>query len=268
MELDSLRHHAAVIAIGAVVGFVSGLLGKGGSAVTTPALRVLLDVPRFIALASPLPAALPTTLSASLAYRGRGLIDWTAFAITCAVGLPATILGSFASPLVGGHTLMLLTALFVTGLGISMFFHKEAAETREDVQRTPARRARLAVIGLLVGFLAGLLANTGGVLYAPLFIQWVRMETKRALATSLVVASALAIPGTIVHAALGHVDWSLVVALAIGGIPSSYFGARVALRLRSDTLLRIYGVALTAFGLYDLLYTEREAILRLFGHGS
>jgi hypothetical protein len=96
-------------------------------------------------------------------------------------------------------------------------------------------------------------------------MQWARMETKRALATSLAVSAVLGIPGTIVHAALGHVDWVLVLALSAGSIPSSYLGARLAIRMRSVTLLRLYGLALTAFGVYDLVFTEREALLRLFG---
>jgi hypothetical protein len=73
---------------------------------------------------------------------------------------------------------------------------------------------------------------------------------KRALVTSLLVAPALAVPATIAYAALGHIDWRLVVAI----------------RLQNLTLLRIYGIALTAFGVYDLLHTEREALSRLFGH--
>ena len=36
--------------------------------------------------------------------------------------------------------------------------------------------------------------------------------------------------------------------------------------LRNLTLLRIYGITLAAFGVYDLLHTEREALSRLFGH--
>ena len=265
MQPGSAGYFLAATGIGAAVGFASGLLGKGGSAVTTPALRVFLDVPRFYALASPLPAALPTTLSASLAYRGHGLIDRRAFAITCAAGLPATLLGSLVSPFVGGHTLMLLTALFVAGLGLHILVHRDAGPetTAED---RPGQRARLLVIGLGVGFLAGLLANTGGVLYAPLFISWARMETKRALATSLVVSAVLAVPGAIAHAALGHVDWALVLALSLGSVPSSYLGAQLAIHLRSETLVRIYGIALTVFGVYDLLFTEREALARLFGH--
>ena len=266
MQAGSVGYFAAATAIGAVVGFASGLLGKGGSAVTTPALRVFLGVPRFFALASPLPAALPTTLSAAYAYRGRGLIDPRAFVITCVAGIPATLLGSFASPYVGGHSLMLLTAIVVVGLGIGMLYHGEEQVAESLAEGEPASRWRLTVIGIAVGFLAGLLANTGGVLYAPLFIKWARMETKRALATSLVVSAVLAVPGTIAHAALGHVDWLLVLALSIGTIPTSYLGARLAIRLKSVVLLRIYGAALTLFGLYDLVYTEREALARLFGH--
>ena len=182
------------------------------------------------------------------------------------MGVPATIVGSLVSPFVGGHTLMLMTAVFVAGLGVSILVHREPAEPSPKWGTPWAQRTRLVVIGLGVGFLAGLLANTGGVLYAPLFIKWLRMETKRALATSLLVAAALAVPATIAHAALGHIDWRLVAALAIGGIPSSYLGAWTAIRLRNLTLLRIYGIALTAFGVYDLLHTEREALSRLFGH--
>ncbi len=265
MDSGSVGYFAAATGIGAVVGFVSGLLGKGGSAVTTPALRVFLDVPRFFALASPLPASLPITLSASFAYRGHGLIDRRAVLTACATGLPATVLGALASHWIGGHTLMLLTAIVVVALGFSMFAH-HGSETEPEAAGSvhSPRLARLTVIGVGVGFLAGLLANSGGILFAPLFIRWVRMETKHALATSLVVSAILAVPGTLAHMALGHVDWALVLALSIGSIPSSYLGARLAIHLTSPTLLKIYGTALVVFGVYDLLYTEREALVRLF----
>jgi len=266
MPADTLATLLPAIVIGAAVGFFSGLLGKGGSAVTTPLLRIFLGVPQFFALASPLPAALPTTVSASVAYRGSGLIDGTAVMATVAVGLPATVIGALVSHAVGGHTLMLLTALLVMGLGVGILVqHDELLEPEPLPHRMYVRR--LVLIGLGVGFLSGLLANTGGILYAPLFIQWARMETKRALATSLVVSAILAIPGTIAHAALGHIDWTLVLALSVGSVPTSYLGARLALRLQNTVLLRIYGLALLFFGGYDLLFTERAALARLFGIG-
>ena len=52
-----------VLLIGAGVGFFSGAFGKGGSAVSTPLLHAL-GVPAIVAIASPLPATIPSTLLA------------------------------------------------------------------------------------------------------------------------------------------------------------------------------------------------------------
>ena len=41
------------------------------------------------------------------------------------------------------------------------------------------------------------------------------MPIHRALGTSLVLAAGLAVPGTLVHAWLGHIDWSLTLAIAV-----------------------------------------------------
>lgn len=255
-------YDAHLVEIGAGVGFLSGMLGKGGSAVTTPLLRVFLGVPEFAALASPLPSAIPTALSASWAYRGRGLVDADAVKITCAWGIPATIAGSLLSRWAGGKPLMVLTALFVMALGVSLSVHGHSmpSDPSDDAAR-PLERLKLTVIAISVGIFSGLLANTGGILYAPLFIQWVKMPVKRALATSLVVSAVLAIPGVLTHWWLGHVDWRIVVLLSIGAIPCSYLGASLAVRMKSRTLIRVYGALLVAFGLYDLLFTEGLAAL-------
>lgn len=264
-SLNSFDVH--VTEVGAAVGFLSGLLGKGGSAVTTPVLRVFLGVPEFAALASPLPSAMPTALAASWAYRGRDLVDVEAVKTTCLWGIPATVLGSLLSHWVGGPALMALTALFVISLGVSLSIHGHTMPDEADGAERVAAGAnwKLTVIAIGVGLFSGLLANTGGILYAPLFIQWVNMPPKRALATSLIVSAVLAVPGTLTHWWLGHVDWRIVVLLSIGAIPFSYLGASLAIRMRSRTLIRVYGALLTLFGFYDLLITEGFAarLLRL-----
>ena len=89
---------------------------------------------------------------------------------------------------------------------------------RDDV---PQRALRLALVGLTVGFLAGLLANAGGFLLVPLYLAALKLPIKTALSCSLAVAAVLAIPGTIVHAALGHIDWTVTLV----------FGARVGAAL-------------------------------------
>ena len=82
----------------------------------------------------------------------------------------------------------------------------------------------------------------------PLYLLGLRLPIKTALACSLAVAAALAVPGTIVHAALGHIDWAVTVVFAVSLIPMSRLGARTALRLRPERLERVYGAALLTLG--------------------
>src|SRR5919108_256893 len=86
----------AVAAIGAGVGLLGGLFGKGGSAVATPLLS-LVGIPPIAAVASPLPATIPSTLSATYAYWRERLVDRHVVAWSAAVGIPATVAGAYAT---------------------------------------------------------------------------------------------------------------------------------------------------------------------------
>lgn len=94
-----------------------------------------------------------------------------------------------------------------------------------------------------MGVVSGLLANSGGCLLTPLYLLVLRLPVKRALATSLVVSAALAIPGTVAvaHWALGRIDWRVVAIYTVLAVPTSYLGARLALRAIADRLTRVCG---------------------------
>ena len=77
---------------------------------------------------------------------------------------------------------------------------------------------------------------------------------KKAFACSLAVSSALAIPGTIVHAYLGHISWLVTWLVALGSIPFSLVGVRLAIRTKSVKLERWYGLALTGLGIFFLFH--------------
>jgi uncharacterized membrane protein YfcA len=70
------------------------------------------------------------------------------------------------------------------------------------------------------------------------------MPVRRALGTSLALAAALAVPGTIVHAWLGHIDWSLSLAFGLAAVPFATLGATVALRVRERSLSLTYGIGI------------------------
>ena len=257
MIIDFFHSHnyLLLLIIGSVIGFLSGLLGKGGSAITTPALQVFCGVPAFSALSSPLPVSLPSAISASVAYRKEQLLNKEVIFWSLSLGIPATLLGSFFSDFFNGKVLMLLTAAFILLLG-SSFFHFSSTKAKGD--KNEAHRAipmyKISLVALGVGFLSGLLANSGGALFGPLFMRYLKMPVKRALATSLIVAAGLAIPGTLAHWYLGHIDWMIVLLLSLSSIPFSYLGAKSAILLKSNRLEMIFGLTLISFGIFDIIY--------------
>ena len=98
----------------------------------------------------------------------------------------------------------------------------------------------------VAGFVSGLLGIGGGLVMVPLLAGWLRMPLKRALGTSLLVIVALVVPGTVVHAALGHIDLGVCLALVVGGVPGARLGAALALGAKERTLRLVVGGSLFA----------------------
>jgi uncharacterized membrane protein YfcA len=236
----------AIAAIGAGIGYLGGLFGKGGAAIATPLLAAI-GVPPMLAVASPLPATIPGTLVAYGRYRHGHYADPRVVRWSIGVGIPATVLGAATSFWVGGATLVLVTDLVVAALGLRILLDRKGTRAGEAAEPELAT-ARLAGVAFTVGFLAGLLANAGGFLLVPLYLAVLALPIRRALACSLAVAAALAIPGTIVHAALGHIDWKVAVVFGLASIPLSNLGARTALAVAPARLERIYGAGLLTLG--------------------
>jgi uncharacterized protein len=90
----------------------------------------------------------------------------------------------------------------------------------------------------------------------PALTIWIGMPLRRALGTSLLVIAILVIPGTIVHALLGNIDWAIFLALTIGVVPGARLGARIALGVRERTLRMAVGafllVVALAYGVSEL----------------
>ncbi len=242
-----------IAAVGALVGFLGGLFGKGGSAIATPLLDVGGVAP-ISAVASPLPATIPGTLAAAYAYWQERLVDWEVVRWSVAFGVPATVAGAYATKWIGGTALVVASEVIVAALG-ARFLLNPSDPHEHLALPPPAPRARLVAVALVVGTLSGLLANSGGFLLAPLYIVVLRKPIKVAFACSLVVAAALAVPGTIVHALLGHIDWGVVAVFGVTSIPLSYVGGRVAIRTHAPKLERLYGAGLLAIGLVTLAMT-------------
>ncbi len=202
----------AIAGVGIAVGSLAGLFGKGGSAIATP----LLGVPAIVAVAAPLPATILSTVVASAAYRRSGLINRRVVVWSAGFGVPATIAGALATRWIDGALLMRVTDVVVAALGIRFLAFPPGCQGNRcrggAVQGPHGRRCSVT------GAASGLLANSGG--SPPRGV--VRLPLKVSSACSLAVSAVLAAPGTVVHAALGHIDWAVVAVFGTLSVPLSY----------------------------------------------
>jgi uncharacterized protein len=224
-------------AIGLVAGVLSGLFGVGGGIVMTPGLQTIVGAAPIVALATPLPVILPTALTGALTYRKAGEIDERAAFWMIGPGVLASISGAFLTSFVDTHLLLVITAALLAYQAVSIV-------RAGRVDRGPALEPApwtFAGIGVLAGFVSGLLGIGGGLVMVPLMAGRLGMPLKRALGTSLLAIVALVVPGTIVHAALGHIDWPLFLVATLGAVPGARLGATLALGARERTLRVLVG---------------------------
>jgi uncharacterized membrane protein YfcA len=276
----------ASVVVGFVSGVLSGAFGIGGGLVTTPAIRLLLGYPALVAVGTPLPVILPGAFTGALAYHRRELADLRAGLTMGLVGSVGSVAGALLSAKAGGTVVLLATAALIAWAATDMLLQQwRASAGAEAVAVTPAEEpatvgeaesdealvlpdaaphgresvVRLVVLGLLAGVYSGFLGLGGGFVIVPGLTRFCGMPVKRAIGTSLVTVAVLAIPGTVVHSLLGHVDWMLALLLAIGVVPGAMIGARLtenasdrAVRLTFAALLAVTGVWLAVSELAGL----------------
>lgn len=236
------------ILVGIVVGFLSGIFGIGGSLICTPILKLFLGIPELIALASPLPVTIPTAVSGAYSYWQKGFVNKEIAVSTIIFGLPTTIFGAWCTKFVNPKFLMILTGIMIVAIGFR-FLNNKKIEMHPHLKKC-SLSLQAGFIGIIAGFFSGLLAVGGGFLLVPAYVMFLGLSMQEAAATSLICVAIYAIPGTIVHSLLSHIDWMLVINLSIGVIPASYLGARVAIILKSKQLQRIFSLFLILFGMY------------------
>jgi uncharacterized membrane protein YfcA len=234
--------------IGSSIGFSAGLFGIGGALIATPLLKIGVGLAPMLALATPLPTALPSALSGTVAYYRERLIRFSVVQWVLAGALPANIVGTWLTSYISGDTMMIFTGGFMLLVGGTFFVRGWLLqEVHAEEQITPQS---LVLTGIAAGFWAGFLAIGGGLVMVPAFVRVNRMKFKQATATSLFCVAVLSVPATLGHWFLGHIDWAIALVLALFAMPMSFLGARLAIKLRNRTLERMYGTCMIIFALY------------------
>lgn len=146
---------------------------------------------------------------------------------------------------------MLLTAVVLCLVGIDFVIktYKEKTHVMKKSFYEPPI-FYIVSVAIAIGILSGVLANGGGIFFVPAYVILFRMKIKEAIATSLLTVIAMAIPGSIIHYYLGHIDTAISASMAIGVIPMAFLGARLDIRTKSKTVMILYGIVMVAFSIY------------------
>jgi len=221
--------------IGLATGIFSGTFGIGGGTLTTPAMRDVLRTSGHVALGTPLPIIIPTALSGALVFRRKKMLKYRIGAVCALAGSVTALLGAATTAYFTGREMMLITSAFIAL--IAARFALAGKEPKPRVRTVPTKLLlRATFVGLAAGALSGFLGVGGGVILVPAMVLLLNFRVHEAIGTSLMVMAIYAIPGSVAHYLLGHVEIALLVPIALGSVLGAQLGARLAVRTREKRL--------------------------------
>ena len=258
--------------VGLIVGFVAGMFGVGGGFLLTPILLYGFHIAPAVAVGSSLCQQIGTSLTAFLRYRRQKLGEPKIDLLLLGGSLVGVDAGgrvlrwlSALAPLHlrSGKTAS-LAGLIVNGLFTVLLFWIAGfvfAETRRTDRGAGPKRVpflaslqvppcvslpsagvastsalALAYLGLVLGFLSGVMGVGGGVLLLPVLLYGYGLPARTAAGTGILVLFATVSWGTWRAASVGNVSLPLAMALLTGSSIGALLGARTTARLSNRTL--------------------------------
>lgn len=112
----------------------------------------------------------------------------------------------------------------------------------------------LLAIGLLAGFLSGLIGIGGGIVIVPLLVYWMSMNQKTAQGTTLFMfLLPIGILGVYNYHKAGHIDMKTAAIMAITFMVGSYLGSRTAINLDTRWVKQVFAMAIILVGIKMLV---------------
>jgi len=231
--------------LGAIGGFAAGLLGIGGGIIMLP---LMLYVPPIFGLpilsvkgaaALTMVQSLFAALSGIWVHRRRGGMDWRLAVYLGLSGATASLAGSWSSQYLQSDIILgLFAMLTVIATGL-MFLDPAERDGTGGVSRI------LSVAGgFCIGGAAGIVGQGGAFLFVPFMIFVLRIPTRTALGSSLVISALSGIAGFAGRAGTGQIDYFLASALVLGAIPAAQLGGWLSSKLHTVVLRRVLGVVI------------------------
>ena len=247
----SLRKALAGLAIGLLGGTFGSLVGLGGGVVMIPMMTGWLGFSQHAAHGSSMLAVLFTALSGGVGYARQGEVHLVAAASVALSAMVTAGLGARASHRVSPVRLRGYFGIFLTVVALLLPLSRYVmahVDTGASLPPAVVAAGGLA-IGLVSGFLAGMMGVGGGAFVVPALVVGLGFPQHLAQGTSLIQAIPTALSGTWTHHRLGHIRWDVAPWMGLGAIAGGWTGSLVAGLLPSDTLRYVFSVFVFFMGI-------------------
>lgn len=242
---------------GALVGFILGVLGGGGSILALPLLLYVVghEGDPHAAIGTTALAVAASAL-ANLVHHHRaghvrlGLGLW--FALP---GVAGALLGARVGLHTDGGRLVVLFAILMLVVAWRTWRHREPTNTPTASPERTFRRRLVVPLGFGVGALSGFFGIGGGFLIVPALLYAGGVHTKEAVATSLVAVALFGLATATPYGLAGKLDLPIAAVFIVGGVLAGALGVRVANRLPRERLRRLFAGTLAFVALYMLART-------------
>ncbi len=257
-----LAELGAYLAIGALVGFFAGLLGIGGGIIIVSSLALMFSAHGFapayimhLAVGTSLAAIVSGSWSSFRTHHRHHAVDW-AIVRRMTPGLLVGVLG-------GAVTARFLSTAFLKYFFLTFMFlltTQMALDLRPKASRELPGRAGLTTMAVFIGVCSSLFGGGAAAFGVP-FLTWCNVSTHRAIGTVAAMGFPLSIAGTTAYAVSGWnvaglPPWSVgfvylpaFIGISITSMLAAPYGARLAHRLKSATLRRVFAIFLVLTGL-------------------
>ncbi|MEU8761489.1 sulfite exporter TauE/SafE family protein [Streptomyces sp. NPDC048659] len=240
-----------VLAGALLVGVTLGVLGGGGSILTVPLLVYLAGQGTKEAIATSLFVVGVTSLAALVPHARARRVRWRTGLLFGAFSMAGAYGGGRLAEYVPGTALLIAFALMMLATAAAMLRGpRRNAGPGPRERELPVRR--VAVEGLVVGAVTGLVGSGGGFLVVPALALLGGLSMSAAVGTSLLVIAMNSFAGLAGHLAGVRIDWGLALTVTAVAVAGSALGARFAGRIPQGVLRRVFGWFVVVMGVFVL----------------
>jgi uncharacterized membrane protein YfcA len=115
----------------------------------------------------------------------------------------------------------------------------------------------LVIIGIFSGILGGMVGVGGGIVIVPALIYFLGFNQLDAQGTSLaLIMFPVGILGVMQYYKQGHVDFNIVLFIAIGFVVGSFLGSKISLSIPQETVKKVFALLMIAIAVKMLFFDK------------